>query len=97
MFFHFKHKFPQLNAYWDRYQPYLKRQDVPAKTLLLAEGKKSHQYLFIEKGCVRTFLNKDRNDIFTFSHLHICIFAHLHIIVKVSTPAPAPAAALWPW
>jgi CRP-like cAMP-binding protein len=62
MFFHFRHKFPQLNAYWDKYLPFHKRQEVPAKTLLLEEGKRSQQYIFIEKGCVRAFLNKDGND-----------------------------------
>jgi CRP-like cAMP-binding protein len=62
MFLHFRQKFPQLNAYWEKYLPFHKRQEVPAKTLLLQEGKRSQQYIFIEKGCVRAFLNKDGND-----------------------------------
>jgi CRP-like cAMP-binding protein len=36
--------------------------EVPAKTVLLEEGKKSQHYIFIEKGCVRTFLNKNGDD-----------------------------------
>lgn len=62
MFFHFRHTFPQLNAYWDKYLPFQKRLEVPAKTLLLAAGRRSQQYIFIEKGCVRAFLIKDGND-----------------------------------
>ncbi|OQP63568.1 cyclic nucleotide-binding protein [Niastella vici] len=62
MFFHFRNKFPQLNAYWDKYLPFQQRREVAAKTVLLQEGKKSQHYIFIEKGCVRTFLNKDGTD-----------------------------------
>jgi CRP-like cAMP-binding protein len=62
MVFHFRHTFPQLNAYWDRYLPFQKRQEVPAKKILLEEGKRSQQYMFIEKGCLRAFINKDGSD-----------------------------------
>ncbi len=55
MFFHFRNKFPQLNAYWDRYLPYQKRMEIPPKTILLQEGKQSQNYIFVEKGCVRAF------------------------------------------
>src|SRR6195952_3861035 len=57
MFFHFKDKFPQLNAYWDKYLEFQKRMEVPAKTVLLEEGKISGHYIFIEKGCVRLAFN----------------------------------------
>jgi len=62
MFFHFKDKFPQLNPYWDRYLQFQKRVEAPAKTVLLQEGKISQHYIFIEKGCVRTFFNKNGDD-----------------------------------
>ncbi|HEX8022872.1 Crp/Fnr family transcriptional regulator [Mucilaginibacter sp.] len=62
MFFHFKDRFPQLNAYWDRYLQFQKRVEAPAKTVLLQEGKISQHYIFIEKGCVRTFFNKNGDD-----------------------------------
>jgi CRP-like cAMP-binding protein len=62
MFFHFRNKFPQLNAYWDKYLPYQKRIEAPAKTILLEEGKKSQHYIFIEKGCVRAYFDKDGED-----------------------------------
>jgi CRP-like cAMP-binding protein len=62
MLFHFKNKFPQLNAYWEKYLPFQKRMEVPAKTILLEEGKRSQHYIYIEKGCVRTFLDKNGDD-----------------------------------
>jgi CRP-like cAMP-binding protein len=62
MFFHFRNKFPQLNAYWDKYLPYQKRMDVPARTILLEEGKRSQHYIYIEKGCVRVFFNNNGKD-----------------------------------
>lgn len=62
MFFHFKDRFPQLNVYWDKYLQFQKRVEAPAKTVLLQEGKISQHYIFIEKGCVRTFFNKNGDD-----------------------------------
>lgn len=59
MFFHFRHTFPQLNPYWDKYLPFQQRLEVPAKTTLLEEGKTAQHYIFIEKGCVRAFFVKD--------------------------------------
>lgn len=57
MLFHFSNKFPLLNPFWDKYLEFQQRLEVPAKTILLEEGKVSQQYIFIEKGCVRTFFN----------------------------------------
>ncbi|PTS98004.1 Crp/Fnr family transcriptional regulator [Pedobacter sp. HMWF019] len=62
MLFHFRTKFPQLNAYWERYLEFQKRLDIPAKTTLLEEGKKSLNYIFIERGCVRSFFNNNGED-----------------------------------
>ncbi len=62
MIFHFRKKFPLLNAYWDRYLPFQQRMEIPAKTILLEEGKISQQYIFIEKGCVRLFFNNNGDD-----------------------------------
>jgi CRP-like cAMP-binding protein len=62
MFFHFKDRFPQLNVYWDKYLQFQKRVEAPAKTALLQEGKISQHYIFVEKGCVRTFFNKNGDD-----------------------------------
>ncbi len=62
MLFHFRDKFPLLNPFWDKYLEYQQRLELPAKTVLLEEGKVSGQYIFIEKGCVRLFFNNDGND-----------------------------------
>ena len=62
MLFHFKDKFPQLSVYWDKYLEFQKRMEVPAKTVLLEEGKVSGHYFFVEKGCVRLCFNNNGND-----------------------------------
>lgn len=62
MLFHFKDQYPQLNVFWDRYLKFQKRLEVPAKTILLQEGKISQNYIFIEQGCVRLYFNKEGND-----------------------------------
>ena len=59
MFFHFTNIFPELKVFWDKYLPFQQRKEVSAKTVLLQEGKKSQQYIFIEKGCVRAFFHKN--------------------------------------
>jgi len=62
MLFHFIKKYPQLKVFWDKYQEFQKRLEIPAKTILLEEGKKSQHYIFIEKGCVRAFFNNNGQD-----------------------------------
>jgi CRP-like cAMP-binding protein len=62
MLFHFRNQFPSLNPFWDKYLKYQQVLEVPAKTILLEEGKVSNNYIFIEKGAVRSFFNKDGND-----------------------------------
>jgi CRP-like cAMP-binding protein len=62
MLFHFKDKFSQLTPYWDKYLQFQKRVKVPAKTVLLEEGKTSGNYIFIEKGCVRLAFNNNGTD-----------------------------------
>jgi CRP-like cAMP-binding protein len=62
MIFHFRNKFPQLNLFWDKYLPYQKRLEIPAKTILLEEGTVSQNYIFVEKGCVRAFFNNNGDD-----------------------------------
>lgn len=62
MFFHFRNKFPELNAFWDNYLPFQERMEVPAKTVLLEEGKRSQHYIYIEKGCLRAFFNNNGKD-----------------------------------
>lgn len=63
MLFHFRHKFPQLNAYWDKYLPFQQRLEIPPKTILLEEGKRSQHYIYIEKGLIRTYFNKNGEEV----------------------------------
>lgn len=50
---------------WEVFRPYFKQLEVPAKTVLLKEGSISRKMFFIEKGCVRTWINSDGKDITT--------------------------------
>jgi CRP-like cAMP-binding protein len=62
MILHFKYKYPQLNLYWDKYLEFQRQIKVPAKAILLREGELSRNYIFIEQGCVRAFINNNGKD-----------------------------------
>jgi len=62
MLFHFRNKFPGLNKYWEKYLPVQQRMEIPARTILLQEGRPSRHYIYIEKGAIRTYFNKDGVD-----------------------------------
>ncbi len=62
MLLQFKDRFPQLAPYWKKYEPFQKRIEVPARTIILEEGKPATHYIFIEKGCIRAALNHDGVD-----------------------------------
>src|SRR5690554_8083764 len=42
---------------------FFKEQEIPAKTILLPEGQISKTMFFIEKGCLRTWINNDGKEI----------------------------------
>lgn len=48
-----------------QFSHYFKQLEVPAKTMLLQEGQISRTMYFIEKGCLRTWVNNDGKDITT--------------------------------
>ncbi|WP_423147696.1 Crp/Fnr family transcriptional regulator [Rubrolithibacter danxiaensis] len=50
---------------WEIFSLHFKRIEVPAKTTLLEEGKISRTMFFIEKGCLRTWVNSNGKDITT--------------------------------
>jgi len=50
---------------WKIFRPYFEQVEVPAKTILLQEGKVSKKMFFIEKGCLRTWVNNDGKEITT--------------------------------
>jgi CRP-like cAMP-binding protein len=53
----------QLNAEWEKFRNFFKREEIPAKTILLEEGQVSEKMFYIEKGCIRLSFNKDGKDI----------------------------------
>lgn len=50
---------------WEIFRPYFKQQKVPARKVLLREGNISRKMYFIEKGCLRTWVNNDGKEITT--------------------------------
>ena len=50
---------------WDKFSHYSIRQEISAKTILLQEGQISRTMFFIEKGCLRTWVNNDGKEITT--------------------------------
>lgn len=54
----------QLNE-WERLSHLFKPLEVPARTVLLEEGQVSRAMFFIEKGCLRTWINNDGKEITT--------------------------------
>ena|SRR6218665_247057 len=54
-----------MTSNWDKFNHLFKRQEVPAKTILLQEGEISRTMFFIEKGCLRTWVNNDGREITT--------------------------------
>lgn len=62
MLFHFKDQLPELSPYLDKYLEFQERLEVPAKTILLEEGKVSGHYIFVAKGCIRAALNNNGDD-----------------------------------
>lgn len=53
------------NNIWTRFNHLFKPLEVPARTILLEEGKISRKMFFIEKGCLRTWVNNNGKDITT--------------------------------
>ncbi len=50
---------------WNQFNHLFKRLEVSAKTTLLKEGEVSKKMFFIEKGCLRTWVNNDGREITT--------------------------------
>ena len=54
-----------ISSEWEEFRHLFKRQEVPAKTMLLQEGQISKNMFFIERGCLRTWINSDGKEITT--------------------------------
>jgi CRP-like cAMP-binding protein len=52
-----------LMAEWGKFGHLFRREEIPAKTVLLSEGEVARKVYFIEKGCLRLSFNKDGKDI----------------------------------
>ncbi|PJZ58417.1 Crp/Fnr family transcriptional regulator [Leptospira barantonii] len=68
MFERFRNLLPIEDHKWNEYVSCFKRLEVPAKTVLLNEGAISKKLFFIEKGCVRVWLNNNGKNL-TFQFL----------------------------
>jgi len=53
------------NDRWRIFEPFFVQKEVAAKTILLEEGNVSRTMFFIEKGCLRTWVNNNGKDITT--------------------------------
>ncbi|MEJ1240524.1 Crp/Fnr family transcriptional regulator [Chryseolinea sp. T2] len=50
---------------WTKLRHLFKRRDIPARTILLEEGKMAKNLFIIEKGCLRTWVSNNGRDITT--------------------------------
>jgi CRP-like cAMP-binding protein len=62
LIFTFKNRFPHLGLYWEKYTAMQERRVVPAKTVLLKQGRISQNYYFVEKGCLRVWFDNNGKD-----------------------------------
>jgi CRP-like cAMP-binding protein len=53
----------QLNQEWEKFRHFFKREEIPAKRILLKEGDVSERMFYIEKGCIRLSFNNDGKDV----------------------------------
>lgn len=54
-----------MKSEWEQLSHLFTRREIPAKTIVLQEGKISRTMFFIEKGCLRTWVNANGKDITT--------------------------------
>src|SRR5262249_26952156 len=48
---------------WEPFTPLFRREQAPAKTVLLREGEVSRKAYYIEQGCLRLWFNHDGRDV----------------------------------
>ncbi len=51
-----------IQAEWGKFGHLFRREEIPAKTVLLSEGEIAKKVYFIEKGCLRLSFNKDSKE-----------------------------------
>jgi CRP-like cAMP-binding protein len=50
---------------WSKLSHLFRRQEIPARKILLEEGQRAKHLFFIEKGCLRTWVNNNGKEITT--------------------------------
>jgi len=50
---------------WSRLEPLFRKLEVPARTILLQEGKVAKNLFFVEQGCLRTWVDSNGKEITT--------------------------------
>jgi len=53
----------EIELIWKTIKPWARKKECPKKSWLLNEGDVSEYLLFIKRGCVRSWVNNDGNDI----------------------------------
>lgn len=53
----------KIETEWEQFKHLFERKDIPARTTLLRENQISKIAYYIEKGCIRSWFNKDGKDI----------------------------------
>ena len=48
---------------WNKFLYFFKRQEIPARTILLREGQISQKAFYIEKGCIRLWFNNNGKEV----------------------------------
>lgn len=56
-------KLPHLKDKLEQFTALYKRIEVPSKTILLREGEISRRFFFVEKGCLRAWINNNGEDL----------------------------------
>lgn len=82
-----------LGKAWEKFSHLFKRQEIPARTILLREGQVSKTGYYIEKGCMRSWFNNDSKDITFQFFLKVKAYLQLKVSEPIS-PACLPLRAL---
>lgn len=70
-----KKNIPGIETNWQKYRHYFKKEQIPAKKIILSEGDIARRIFYIERGCLRMFftdIDKDVTVQFFFEGTHVC-------------------------
>jgi CRP-like cAMP-binding protein len=69
---------------WKKFSHFFKRQEIPAKRILLRAGHVSKKAFFIEKGCLRSWFDNNGKSITFQFFLKDRVFLQLKVLIRVS-------------